>query len=175
MLWYLLNIAIFCSYFSSQKCVRSWLSCHSKVCSFWKCTVMLLHRHGWSAGPHIPFHTPVNVVWFCCHFLWWKVINPLRSPSPPNYLSSFQHPWSLEREHRGADRPLFIPGDMWWSKTAPGFSPLIRPFHKPHCRLLGLYPQSTGLWTWSSLYLFLFFYLFTEALPHSPPMKNLQI
>lgn len=104
----------------------------------WSCCT----ARGGQAGPQIPFHTPVNAVWFYCHFLWWKVINPflpLLSPSPPNYLSSSQHPWPLEREHHGADRPSFIPREMGCFWAASGPPPLIRPFHKPHCCLLGLY------------------------------------
>lgn len=70
-----------------------------------------------------------NAVWFYCHFLWWKVINPILpfpSPLPLNYVSSSQHLWSVEREHCGADRPSFIPREMGCSCAAPGPSPLIR-------------------------------------------------
>lgn len=93
---------------------------------------------------------------------------PFPSPSPPNYVSASQRPWPVEHKHRGADRPSFIPGEMGCSWTAPGPSPLIRPFHKPHCRLLGLYTRPRDLWTRSSLYLsFSFSFVFSQRLCHA--------
>lgn len=95
----------------------------------------------------------------------------------PLTLSSSQHPWPVEREHHGADRPLFIPGEMRCFWAALGPSPLIRPFHKLHCHLLGLYPQPRGLLNtvFPHPFFFILFYLFTEALPRVPLMRNSQI
>lgn len=103
-----------------------------------------------------------------------KSHKPLPSPSPlrPNYSSSSRHPWAVEHEHLGADRPSFIPGEMGCSWAAPGPSPLIRPFHKPHHRLLGLSTQTRGLRTQSSLFFF-FFHRGFATLPSDEELADL--
>lgn len=141
------------SCFSSQKCVTSWLSCHSKVWSFQRCAVMRVRCR---AGPRIPFHTSVNAVWFYCHFLWWKLINPFPSPLPPNYVSSSQHGhWSvsaagLTGPHLSQER-WGVPGQPQVLHLSSGL--FINLTAVSRCCIL-----NRGLF-------FSFWYIFTEALP----------
>lgn len=128
---------------------------------------------GW-VGPRIPFHTSVNVVWFYCHFLWWKVINPFPSPSPPNCVSASQHPWPVEREHRGADKVLVYPRRDGVFLGSPRSFTTHQAFSKTSLPPLGIvYMTQRPLNTVFPLPFFFFlFYLFTEALPCSPLMRN---
>lgn len=134
-----------------------------------RCAMTLLCCHRWSerAIPLPPLL--VNVVWFYCHFLWWSH-KPFPSPLAHDYLSCFQHPRPPERECRGADRPCL---EMDCSCVAPGLSPPIGPLHKPLCCLLGLCSQPRGIQQ-SSLFHYSS-YVFTEALPQSPLMRNFKI
>lgn len=75
----LLTIVISCSCFSARN-VSDLDSPVTQKCAVsgdapWSCCT----ARGGQTGPQIPFYTPVNAVWFYCHFLWWKVTN---HPSP---------------------------------------------------------------------------------------------
>lgn len=163
-----LTIAISFSCYSSQKCVRSWLSCHSKSVTFPE-----MYRDaaraavGDWAGPRISFHCKRCLILLSLSLM--KSHKPL--PSSSLHLLALtichlllQHPWLVEREQLRADRPSFIPGEMGCSWAAPGASPLIRPLLKPHYCLLGLYPWPRGLRTPSSLHLS---FIFSQRLCHA--------
>lgn len=148
--------------------IRFWLSCHLKVqfsgVVLWRCCTAVVD---WE-GPHTPFHTLVNVVWFYCHFLWWKVIKPFASPSPFNYLSSFQHPWPSECECRGADRLPFIPAKMSSLRSFTSHRAINFPAASWDC----VHSPEASNCLPSTLS---FAYFFTEALPCFLVIRNFLI
>lgn len=109
-----------------------------------------------AGGKRPPSNTPVNAVWFYCHFLWWKVIN---SPSPPlPSLPPICHPFSI-LGHWSMRQTLVYPLERHGGPF-PVLHLSSEPFHKP---LSPAAPRSSSL-----LFLpLLLFNLFTEALPRS--------
>lgn len=67
---------------AASSCFSSQKMCHILIVLSLK-SVELPDRpeHPPGQGPRIPLHTCFNAVWFYCHFLRWKVINP--HPSLP--------------------------------------------------------------------------------------------
>lgn len=122
-------------------------------------------RRDAGASPRIPFHTSVNAVWFYCHFLWWKLINPFPSPLPPNYVSSSQHGhWSVSAA--GLTGP-HLSQERWGVPGQP------RVLHLPSGLFINLTAVSWCCVLNRGLLLLSFCYIFTEALPISPLLRSL--
>ena len=97
--------------------------------------------------------------------------SPSLSPPPLIYVSSSQHPRSVEREHRGLTGPR-LSQERW---DVPGQTQVLHfssgLFINLPATFWGLYPlDAPGP---PPLFCFLF-YLLTEALPRSPLMSSLQ-
>lgn len=154
----LLTTAI--SSYRYQKCVRSWLSCHSKVWSFWRCTVMLLLCcTGLGRATHLRPHLHKRRLILLSLSLMKShkpSSSPFPSPSPPRYLSSSQHLWGSGAWAPWGWQVLVYPRRDGVFLGSPRSFTSHQTFYKPHRRLLGLYTRPRGLWTHSLPFSFIF-------------------